>query len=76
MPKPYLLRRYWDGSDDATVICEEVVCTPAFAKAAVSSKRFKNLVGHARDVQDEPEDGLPADYDEMVAEVRRLGWVR
>jgi hypothetical protein len=73
MPKPYLLRRYWDGTGGVTVMNDDILCTPDYFREVLGPKHFPRLKGESRALADEPLDGLPADYDEMVAELRRQG---
>jgi hypothetical protein len=72
----YLLRRYWDGSDGITMICGEIVCTGEFARRVVGIAQFSNLEADVFALQDDPADGLPAEYDDMINEIRRRGLLR
>lgn len=69
----YLLRRYWDGRGGWALISGELYCTPKFFRDRLEGLRH----GHKRlrfeasgRFVDEPTDGLPADYEELVRAVR------
>jgi hypothetical protein len=72
----YLLRCYWDGSDGITLLDDKILCTPEYFRDVIGPMHLRYLKGESRTFSDEPQDGLPADYDEMIAEIRVRGWVR
>ena len=74
--KQYLLRRYWDGSDGITLLDENLLCTPDYFHDVIGPKHFKSLKAESRELVDEPRDGLPADFNEMLDVVRARGWTK
>jgi hypothetical protein len=71
----YLLREYWPGGLGLKVVSDEVICTRAFFDEVIKPMGLKRLVSERLPLREEPIDGLPAPYVELVAEVRRRGWV-
>jgi len=74
LEKRYLLRAYWDGDDEVTVLGSGLLCTPQYLQEVLVPHRFPKLTGQDRAFADTPADGLPIAYDDLVAEVRRRGW--
>jgi hypothetical protein len=70
----YLLRQYWDGDSGSTMIANDLLCSPDFFRNALGPRHFPGLRAMSRAIADTPADGLPADYNEMIAEIRRRGW--
>ena len=76
IPSPYLLRSYWDGGDEATLIGGMIVSTPEFAVSIKKKIASAQFMIETRDVEETPQDDLPADYSEMIGEIRCRGWLK
>jgi hypothetical protein len=74
-PAGYLLKHYW-GDERVRVLDYQVICTADFVASLASDRAFRTLKADIVPVKEEPEDGLPAQYNDMVSEIRRRGLKR
>jgi hypothetical protein len=66
-----VLQRDWEEESELGYIGDCILCSETFWKEVLEPAKFPRIKGHKIAVVDEPPDGLPADYDEMLAELRR-----
>ena len=57
-------------------LADLVVHTPEYFRDVIGPKHFKSLKAESRELVDEPRDGLPADFNEMLSVVRQRGWTK
>jgi hypothetical protein len=70
-----LLRSYWPTGAELVLIGNWLLCSDDLWAQTIEPLKLPRVKGHKVALVDEPADGLPADYDELVAEVRRRGWI-
>jgi hypothetical protein len=74
----YLLRNNWDGTGGITVMGSDLICTPEYYEEVL--KPHKPPLLRAENCllidTDDPPDGLPVNFDEMIERIRELGWTR
>jgi hypothetical protein len=68
----YILRRYWNPKKRFTLLGERVVCEPQYFREVIQPLNLSRLVGAKVKVIDEPRDGLPADFGEMIKHLPRV----
>jgi hypothetical protein len=71
--KWYLLRRYWDERGELMLNNNFLLYSESLWKQVVEPKQMPGVKAHKVALVDEPTDGLPADFDEMITEIRRRG---
>jgi len=75
LDKWYILRNYWDGNEGVTILDHHLLCTPEYYRDVLDPRRFSRLRSEDHVFADLPSDGFPVGYADLVAEVRRRGWI-
>jgi hypothetical protein len=68
----YLLRRYWPGRAVFLLLDYAALCRADVFENTLLSRDLARLAGTEVPLADEPQDGLPADYMQLLAAVKRV----
>jgi hypothetical protein len=62
----YLLHQYWEPAKQVLMLNETIICESAFWQKKIQPLKLKRLFAAKIKITDEPRDGLPADFHQML----------